>query len=338
MYNWIDLAGYMVTPIKDLHGFKIEKKSDLTDTRHPLHLYINIPINKLPKSDNHIRAIYYLSNFSVPATIQGNEPLNLILRDMLGTRKGYLFDPKSNSIILTGSANKIASVMTIILELDSTGSAEVIETFTLFNSTATTVAKLLNDQIIAVTKGNKGGGRLKQGKTSFYFRPNTRIIADPRTNSLTVLGTESAVNRIKTFVIEVMDQLLESGKSILHIYDLQYLESEKIAKVLQKMVGQSSTGQSRKKFGGPQRFFEDVVIIAEKEQKVEAKTLGKGSQAKGRVTVGGNRLIVAAKTEDWERIKQLIEQLDKPQLQVIIEIMILDITVDGRKASSSTNS
>lgn len=329
LHEWLNAAGYAM--VHNNGFYTIVQKNPATSVTHPLHLYINIPVEKLPQSDQQIRAIYYLSNFRVPKTTQGNEPLNLILKDLLDTKKGYLFDPQSNGIILTGSANKIASAMTIILELDKTGSPEVIEKLHLYNATATTVAKLLNDQIIAKSTPTKGGKAHVPSGTTHYFSPNTKIVADPRDNALILLGSESAVNRIRDFVREFMDQPTDSGRSILHVYDLQYLDSKQFAQVLQQIVKQSSTGQSQKGSDGPNRMFEDVIVIAEEEQTTQAKQLSKGSQTKGKVTVGGNRLIVAAKNEDWKKIEELIEQLDKPQLQVIIEVMILDITVEGRK-------
>ena len=42
---------------------------------------------------------------------------------------------------------------------------------------------------------------------------------------------------------------------------------------------------------------------------------------------GSNNLIIAARNDDYERIRKLIEQLDIPQPQVIIEVMIADLTI-----------
>ena len=48
-----------------------------------------------------------------------------------------------------------------------------------------------------------------------------------------------------------------------------------------------------------------------------------------------NRLIIAARKEDWLRIKKLIEELDKPQLQVAIEVLIVDLTLEDNKTLGS---
>src|SRR5207253_9452223 len=43
-----------------------------------------------------------------------------------------------------------------------------------------------------------------------------------------------------------------------------------------------------------------------------AAPTGQGTQ------LGGNRLIIAARSKDWERIKKLLDDLDKPQPQIAI--------------------
>lgn len=335
---FLEMSGYTMYPTDGF--FVISKKADNTAGREPVNLYVGVPPNELPQNSETIRAIYYLINFQVPPTNQGTEPISVILTEMLGAKK-FMYDQKSNAIILYGPADKIASVMTIILELDAAGSPEVVEVFPLFYSSADTVAKLIQGQISAVTKSPQTGARVQASTESgSYFAPNTRAIADTRTNSIVLMGREAAVSRIKSFVREYIDVPAESGKSILHLYDLQYLDSKSFADVLKKIVAQNITGQSEKdSSAGAYRFFEGVNIIAEEETPDDiAKDVATSSGAsavqgaKGKVSFGGNRLIVTAKNDDWVLIKELIEELDKPELQVIIEIMILDVTLRGAKS------
>lgn len=334
---FLEMAGYNMYPTD---GFSvISKKTDNTEGREPVNLYVNIPPAELPQSSQTIRAIYYLTNFQVPATEQGNEPIRTILVEMLGQKK-FKFDQKSNAIILSGSADKIASAMTIILELDAAGSPEVVEVFPLFYTNADMVSKLIQGQISAVVPPTQSGAKPKTAETGNYFAPNTRAIADQRTNSIILIGTEAAVSRIKSFTREFIDVPAETGKSILHIYDLQYLDAVPFAKVLSNIVKPTgASGQSEKDGGGgAQRFFEGVIVTAQEEKPDDsvrdvgtnaAASLVKG--AAGKVSLGGNRIIVTAKQDDWIIVKDIIEQLDKPELQVIIEVMILDITLEGQK-------
>ena len=332
LYMFLDLAGYNIYPTNGF--FVISQKSESTDTREPYHLYVNVPPQQLPHNSAPIRAIYYLTNWQVPANSTGTDPLTTILRDMIGAKK-FFYDQKSNAIILIGAADKIASAMNIVLEIDTTGSAETVIMVPLFHANADIVATWLQ-QIIATAKG-QGGGRIQiKGETGIYFTPNTRAIADARTNSLILLGSESALIRIKDFIQEYLDAPPESGKSILHVQDLQYLDAKEFAQVLKKLVDSSKSQTQKDKGSGPHRFLEEVVIVAEEDKKAAAAEVSggttKAASAAGQVVLGGNRIIVTAKHEDWKVIKELIEQLDKPQLQTIIDIMIVDITVVADKA------
>ena len=337
LHMFLNLAGYVMYPTNGF--FVIAPRTPNTEGREPYHLYVNMPPKELPKSSEMIRAIYYLNNFQVPQMGQAAggrpDPLAAILKDMVGENK-FFFDSKSNAIILYGPADKITSAMTIILELDAAGLPETVTSFPLFYASADIVANLIKSQIVA-TATKPGGGRLQvRGESGRYFTPNTRVVSDPRTNHLILIGSEPAVARIKSFVQEYIDVPLESGKSILHVYDLQYLDAKEFSEVLKNLVGQSK-GQTQKEIkGGPQRFFEDVVITAEEEREVATKeTTSSAPKTAGKIILGGNRLIVTAKHDDWLVIKELIEELDKPEPQAIIEIMVVDVTLDGIKNISA---
>jgi general secretion pathway protein D len=94
------------------------------------------------------------------------------------------------------------------------------------------------------------------------------------------------------------------------------------------MIVKSSQTQSKKDFSGAEQSFDDVVIAAEETQMQDRKSSG---TFKSGLSIGGNRLIIACRTKDWTNIKALIEQLDKPQLQIAIQVLIADLTFIGKK-------
>lgn len=331
LHMLLQMAGYRLRPQDGF--FIVSKINEASFSREALPLYVNVAPEMLPKNSQQIRTINYLANFRVPADNTGNDPLNMVLKETLGSQKMYLFDQKTNAVIIIGAANKIATAMSLILELDMTGSPEDLQIIPLYYTSAPTVAKVLNEQIIATAQDSRRALRnSSQANEDFYFAPNTRVVADSRTNSLFILGLPAAVEKIKDLIRNYLDIAPESGKSILHVYDLQYLNSREFAPQLQKIVQQSESEQSRKEGGGPHRFFDDVIIIPEEVETTEARTVGGSTtQFKSRFSIGGNRLIIACTNEDWIQIKSIIEQLDKTELQVIIEVMIVDLTVVSRK-------
>jgi len=336
---FLTLSGYAMYPDG---SFFVVTRVDPNVGRVPLELFINVAPADLPHSEQMIRAVYYFANLRVPENTQGIEPLNLMMKDMLSAQGSYIFDPKSNGIIITDKANNIGSIATILTELDSSGSRDVIAVVPLYNSTARTVADLLKNQIIATTTDSRGVIRTDlKAESGIYFSTNTRVVADERTNSIIIMGRETSVERLREFVQEYMDAPADSGRSILHAYDLQYLDADEFAKVLQEIVTSRGPqqGQSQKEpVTGPMQFFEGVRVVAESYRPVQAaKAIAGGTaiEESGTVFQGGNRLIIAARSKDWHRIKSLIQQLDKPQKQVIIEVLIVDLSVTNTKILAS---
>lgn len=347
VHLFLDLAGYTMFPNG---SFYIITKTDPNTVRNPFPLYINVKPQDLPNTEDKIRAIFYLSNLKVPADAQAQDPLNSLLQNTLSVNTQFLYDPKSNGIIITDKANRIASAMTIITELDAANTRDVLEEVPLFNSNASTLAQLIKTQLLAVPGGAQPSLLRSDIKTesSLYFSSNLNIVADTRTNKLYLIGRQSAVNRLRDFIREYLDADPDSGKSILHVYDLQYLSAEDFAPTLQNIVavpaGASGGDQSTASATGPERYFDSVQVVAETltqsaaPQQVatgtappaENNTAPTPATLTGTFT-GGNRLIIAAKNSDWKRIKELIADLDKPQPQVIIEVLIVDLTFQDQK-------
>ncbi len=359
--SFLELSGFSIYQ-KNAKTFGISRigKQDLSGiSQETLPLYVNTPPDQLPPE--RIRYIGYLENLHVPRTTeeQATNPLSQIFKDMLSpTAPAAIWDPRSNGFILVDRGDVIASVVTIIDKLDNTGFHEMVEVIPLFNATARDIAKVFEGiKKAAGAEAEKASPFIRQRlrpDSINYFAGDTVVIADDRNNSIILMGREAAVTRIRDFIIEYMDALPESGNSVLHTYDLQFLDATTFADVLTKVVTQQKDGgQTKGENIGPERFFEGVVIEAEKWQEFskEAKqpgqiatkdiTLAEGSdfEAKGitgTTYTGGNRLIIAAVNDDWIRIKNLIDELDRPEPQVILEVLIVDFTNEVQKVLAST--
>src|SRR5437868_14963665 len=115
--------------------------------------------------------------------------------------------------------------MAIIGSLDQLEAEEKPEVIQLRYLNAETVAGLFNDQILRAAgdaNQNRLGVRVPNNNT--YFK-KVRVVPDPRTNRLIVFGRPQAVQRVRDFIHKYIDVELESGKSILHVYQLQYLDA-----------------------------------------------------------------------------------------------------------------
>ncbi len=367
----LKIAGYLFIPQGEFY-YIIKNDKDLN--KQTLPLYINTPPSDLPDNDQMIRYVYYFANIQVPqsannggnfgGTASGNA-LQTFLTDTLSKTFTYMVDPNINGIIMTDYARNIRSIMEIVAEIDSHGFTDSIEIMPLTETDATTITTLLMTQLInsAASSGGQGGfGGVGFGQpvasqaspsASSYFTPSTKVVAETRSNSLIIMGKKAAIARVKEFVKKYLDVPLDSGDSILHIYPLQYLNAQTFAPILTQIVNSQSGGSSiGGGFGGStgqssgtvnpsagKQYFKGVIIQAEimapaapTTNTPTGATTGTAPQA---AQQGGNRLIIAALREDWARLKKLISDLDRPQPQVAIEMLIVDFTLTGAQALGS---
>jgi len=329
--SFLDLVGYTIEPEGDM---QIIRKIDTNINRQILTVYINEPLDNIPDNENFIRAVFYLANINVKTSWTD---ISNILKDMLSPTADIRSDVKTNAIILSDKATNIKAAMRIIFELDKGGLRDSIEVIPLYYTSATLVETLFTKDLFAQKPPTPGAGAQPQPEQISYFPKNTKIIGLPRNNTLVIMGTPYAIDLVKDFIIKYIDRPLESGKSILHLYDLQYLDAQTFAPILQQFVTPAQAAQAAGQvITGPKQYFKDVIVVAEKTSPTEqikpstVATAGTQAQAEA-ATVGGNRLIIAARQKDWMRIKQLIGDLDKPQPQVAIEVLVADVTLNSDK-------
>jgi general secretion pathway protein D len=346
----LDIAGYSIVPKPG--GYGVIKTTPQV-ARASLPLYIGVPWETIPNTEQRIRCVFYLSNIKVPADgqDQSNE-LNAVISKLLPNGESGVqdpsnarlaYDPVTNAIIIAERASVIRSVMQIISALDTTGFKEKIELLPLFNTLASDVKQIFDDIMKTPQRNPYGLDARKPTVEATYFSKFVRIIPYSRLNTLIILGREQAVDRVKEFIKKYIDVTQDSGQSVFHTYSLQYLDAKEFAPILQNIVDATSTtggtGQSRaegaaQSQGGTERMFEGVRITHDRPE--DAGSGASGGDSKTDVSYyGGNRLIIAARHDDWLRIKKLCEELDKPQPQVIIEVLVADLTLDDSRLIGS---
>ena len=329
--TFLDLAGYaLVSKNKALYA--IVRLKDQYQISEPLPLYVNISPEEMPFSDAPARAIFYLSNLKVPS-----DTLKKVLDEVLSSEKSYSFDSQTNGIIITDKTNLIISAMKFITELDQMGSQTRVEFIQLYNASAPDLVELIKKQIIGISD-NPTPFIFNEAKTesAVFFPKSLRLAAEPRTNSIVVMGKQSAVERMQEFIRNVLDLPLDTGSSVLHVYDLQYLIAVDLEAVLKSVFTNSSTDQSTNQ--AINEIFRGVQIFAERpvEQAAEQSPSGTGNVNAGsqmtNISRGGNRILVAALEADWKRVKNFLDEIDKPQDQVILEALLVDVEISQLKS------
>lgn len=328
----LDVAGFFIVPQGNMVRII---KTGKEISREPMPTYIGVHPHDLPNTDQPIRYLYYLANIKV-SDQQENE-LNGILKEILPENALIKADPVTNGLLLVAKANDIRGAMKIIMELDRIDFQEKMDIIPLNHTSASIVAELINQQLVKPENANPYRLDTKKAKEIPYFSGFTKIIPETRLNKLIILGRPQAVERLKDFIKQYIDVAPDSGKSILHIYHLQYLNAEDLARVLEQIVqgnaggGPSQASAGDQKSGGVERFFDKVIIHTDGPLNQQADNVNTPVRQQRPMFYGGNNLVIAARNDDWKQIKKLIEELDVPQKQVLIEVLIADLTADDAR-------
>lgn len=327
LYTLLDIAGYSMIAKEDTYNI-VKTSKDVQ--KEALPLYIVKP-DEIPNTDKRIRYLYYFSNIKIADENQGD--IVTILKDILPSEPSapntpgawYKLDAQANSVLISDKANNIRAVMNIVTALDQTEAQEKPEIIQLRYQNADLIANLFNNELLK-TAGDINQARLgiRVPNNSTYFK-KVRLVPDMRTNRLIVFGRPQAIERVRDFIHKYIDVELESGKSILHVYQLQYLNAKDFAPVLKNILQSGKFGGTEQSKGaatniGIERFFDGVIVMYDQPQTVSGEMPSGAYQ-------GNNNLIIAARNDDYYRIVKLIEQLDTPQPQVIIEVLIADLTL-----------
>ncbi len=347
MITILELSGYTIVPHKE---YSMIVKNDANVNNEALPLYVGVSPQELPNTDLKIRYLRYLTFLQVPGgSGSGSTSLQSLFAQMLSPNYSVIYQPQQNAVLITDTARNIKSAMTIVDELDASSPVEEPEYIRLIHTTAGNVKALLSTLIPgAQQSSNQGYGAppAQASSSGGYFAKGTKIVAEDRLNTLILLGKKDALARIKDFIKTYIDVPPENGQSILHVYTLKYLKAENFAPILTQIVQSQSggssggysgygsgTGQSSSSGGGNEfRQFQGVQITAEGSGSGDNNYGGGGygnSVQTGSQT--GNRLIIAALKDDWIRIEKLIKELDKPQVQVIVHGLIVDLSSTALK-------
>ncbi len=347
----IDKAWNLIQTVIDLAGFSIVKKGSVYHIvptsssnkepviRETLPIYVDV-VEQIPNTDEKIRFIYFFDNISLQA--RGNnknlENLEQILKDMLinEPEPSYVFDQSSNSVIISAKASVIKGIMRIIEELDKTGFREAIEVIPILHTKASFITEILSKLMPAETEQYRFGYPRLPRVGAQYFSEATKVVPIERTNSVAILGSQESVTKVRDFITKNLDVAIETGKSIIHVKRVEYLNAKELAPVIQALV-KEKTDQSESEI---KDGLANAIIVAEEQVTAPAltPTAAPGTREPSSnapttgAIMGSNNLIVAARSSDYHFIRDLIDSIDKPQMQIGLDVLITEIRIDDEKA------
>ena len=228
----------------------------------------------------------------IPIEYAESMQLLAVIKPLISQR-GYITSyMPTNTIILTDISPNIRKILTIIDEFDIQGAK--LQTIIIQLKYAD--AAQLAEKIIRTAEGINSRSKKVSSRTRAAFR----LIPDERTNSLILVANEKDTLDIKT-LIKKLDVPSPPGRESVHVYYLENANAEELAKILSNLqLSGQVTGKSTK----------SARITADKST---------------------NSLVVTANPHDYEQIRTIIQKLDIPRAQVLVEALIADVSMDRLK-------
>ncbi len=217
-------------------------------------------------------------------------------------------NPTNNSVIISGPAESISLVEALIAQLDVAGSTAQIKIFRIEHGDATTLVQMLRSLMPEQTT-ERAPIKMASDTQETSLAP-LRFSVDTRTNSIIATGSEGDLRIIHALLLRLDEKEFSERRNL--VYRLKNAPATDVALAInnflrsERQVQINSTGTT-----SPFEQLEREVIVVPEPI--------------------GNRLILSATPRFFKEIEALIEQLDEPPPQVMIQVMIAEVTLEDNR-------
>jgi len=212
-----------------------------------------------------------------------------ILRPLLPQSAHLASHQPSNSLIVADRPQNMRRLNELVRRLDQAGTQDV-EVIALENASADEVVRMLSS--------------LNQAAQAVGGTPPIQVIADARTNSVLLSGTEATRLQMRALIAHLDTPSAQGGDTLVRY--LNYADAKDLATKLQAQFGGSGGGTPVPTEGGA------------------------AGVASGPITIwadpGTNALVINAPERVREDMEAIINQIDIPRLQVQVDAIIVEVS------------
>ena len=319
----LNMAGYSL--IKTGAFYKVINSRDIRYT--PTKIYTG---NYTPDTENYVMRVISLKHVSAAEIARNFRPFM--------SRYGRIIDIKqTNTIIIADTGSNINRLAKMVKFLDVAGHEEALQIVRVKNSSAQEIAKLLDN----ILKGGAGAAGARPGAATPRFSAGgsgsestaliSRIIAEPRTNSIIAMANGEGAKQLRELINKLDVKLVSSSSNRVHVYYLNYGDSEELSKTLGSIVSGAAGsgaagGATAGAAGGASRFSSFSSGSGGGDNPIFS------AEVKITSDKNNNALVVTASPTDWLTLKDVIGRLDIPRDQVYVEGLILEANVTKNRA------
>lgn len=214
--------------------------------------------------------------------------------------------PRNNSILISAPPHSINLLKSLIDQLDQPTSTAQMKIFRIVHSDAGSIVQVLRSLLPSETAAGQP-----------YRLPNTgeatslvplRFSIDTRTNSVLAIGNPEDLAVVEALVLRLDEQGGLERKSV--VYHLKNAPARDIAAAINEfLVNQRQLNLASPGSTNPYQQLEQEVIIVPEPV--------------------GNRLILSATSRYFDEISQLIQKLDEAPPQVMIQVLIAEVSLNN---------
>ena len=242
-------------------------------------------------------------------------------------------DPRMNSLVVSGPLEYMGLLDQIIHRMDASSPQQAkIKVFSLINAearqlgqvliqlfhmTQTTVAGHQRTVQYTLVRGATGAGpeaeeSLATATVGTAEESALTVTIDPRTNSLLVGGSEHYVDLVEQ-IINALDSNAARERTS-EVIRLKNSQAPNIATAIRGFLDQER--QKAMQALGPDAAASAARMFDQEEIAVVAEPTS-------------NTLLLSANQHYFAQVRKIVEDLDKPQPQVLIQVLLAEVTLDG---------
>jgi general secretion pathway protein D len=283
----LDVAGYAT--VETDHAVKVVPKAEATKSHSQVQ--VGSDPAAIPQTDAIVRQI-------LPLQYADATEVSEVITPMLSGAQIAVY-PRTNSLMITDTSANIHHIAEVIRQLDVEGSKEKVMLFPLAHASA----QVTSEQVLRILEKTKTAGGPPAGRIQVQNLPalgnGPRVLPDDRTNSLIVIATEQDAQRVAG-LIQQLDVERPAGMDRLHVVYLKNADANEVSRSLQQAL-------NTMKLAG-------------------AVPLTPAQQIQITPDSSTNALVIVAPPSEFEVISQIIEKLDIVREQVLVEMLILEIS------------
>ena len=237
--------------------------------------------------------------------------------------------PRINAIIIKDAESRVRYLMSIIEKLDVAGTAGIITIVRIQHADTGEIAETIRE-ILDIGKPGAPPGRITPGRDPtgrvtpgapvvpspmggvISQAAEIKILPDARLNSLIIVASERDTQRVLD-LIKKLDTPPPADVFPIHTFQCKNQEATALAELLRAFAEKRPP----------------IVATA-----AGAPPAGRGAQQESQVFFIAdettNKILVSASPLDWEVYRQLLEELDQPQPQVLVEVWIVEVSSDDQ--------